>query len=181
MMQQNDYDLVLKVKLGDESAFNALFYQYHSRVYNLCRKFLTSKEDAEEVVQTVFLALWENRKQLDENQPIVAYILTIAKHWIYNFLKKRVYRKAFLDYLATKDDFLDFVTEDEISYHDLQNLLEKLMKELPPKRKEIFILSKIEGLSYREIAQRLSITESTVNTQITKALVFIRKEVGNLY
>jgi RNA polymerase sigma-70 factor, ECF subfamily len=180
-MLQSDHDIVLKIKQGDETAFNSLFYQYHGRVFNLCRKFLSRKEDAEEVVQTVFLAVWENRNQLDENQPIIAYILTITKHWIYNFLKKRVYRKAFLDYLETRNDSLDFVTEDEISYHDLQNLLEKLMEEMPPKRKEIFHLSKIEGLSYREISQRLSITESTVNTQITKALEYIRKQVEILY
>jgi len=180
-MLQSDKDIVLKIKLGDESAFNSLFFQLHGRVYNLCRKFLSRKEDAEEIVQTVFLAIWENRAQLDETQPIVAYILTIAKHWIFNFLRKGVYRKAFMDYLATKDEALDFVTEDEISYNDLQTLLEKLMEKLPPKRKEIFRLSKLEGLSYREIAQRLSITESTVNTQITKALEFIRKQVEIQY
>jgi RNA polymerase sigma-70 factor, ECF subfamily len=180
-MQINDLQLIQQVKNGNEAAFNMLFYQYHARVFNLCRKFLGRKEDAEEVVQTVFLAVWENRGQLDETLPIAGYILTIARHWIYNFLKKGVYRQAYIDYLATKDNELDFVTEEEIMFNDLNNLLEKLIAELPPKRKEIFCLSRNEGLSYREISERLSITESTVNTQITKALEFIRENISSLY
>ena len=174
-------ELIEKVKMGNENSFNTLFYQYHGRVYNLCRKFLFSKEDAEEVVQTVFLAIWENRSQLDEEKPIIAYILVISKHCIYNFLRKSVYKKAYLEYLATKDEALEFVTEEDIYYNDLQVILEQLMSKMPPKRKQIFQLCKLEGLSYREIAVQLSITESTVNTQISKALEFIRKHIEILY
>ena len=73
------------------------------------------------------------------------------------------------------------MTEDIVQFNELNALVDKLTNELPPKRSEIFKLSRNEGLSYREISERLSITESTVNTQITKALDYVRKNIRSLY
>lgn len=180
-MEKGEQELIRKLKQGDEKAFNSLFYHYHARVYNLAKKFLQYKEEAEEIVQIVFIALWENRQQIDENQSLGGYILTIARHWIYNTLKKNVYRQGYIDYITGQNDSFNLKTEDIVFYNELNALLNKLISDLPPKRSEIFKLSRIDGLSYREIADQLSITESTVNTQITKSLDFIRKNIKILY
>lgn len=180
-MDIDEKNLINRLKQDDEKAFNILFYQHHARVYNLAKRFLPYKEDAEEIVQIVFIALWENRKQIDENQSLNGYILTIARHWIYNTIKKSVYRKGYLEHLQQQNISLEYVTEDIVQYNELNALVDKLTNELPPKRSEIFKLSRNEGLSYLEIAERLSITESTVNTQITKALDYVRKNIRSLY
>jgi len=180
-MKKGEQELIQQLKQDNEKAFNSLFYHYHARVYNLARRFLQYKEDAEEIVQIVFTALWENRQQIDENQPLAGYILTIARHWIYNTLKKNVYRQGYIDYITGQNDSFNFKTEDIVLYNELNMLLNELISNLPPKRSEIFKLSRIEGLSYREIADQLSISESTVNTQITKSLDFIRKNIKRLY
>jgi RNA polymerase sigma-70 factor (ECF subfamily) len=177
----DEKNLIRRLKQDDEKAFNILFYQHHARVYNLARRFLPYKEDAEEIVQIVFLAIWENRNQIDETLSLSGYILTIARHWIYNTIRKSIYRQGYLEHLQNQNKSLEFVTEDIVLYNELNALLDKLTAELPPKRREIFRLSRNEGLSYREIARRLSITESTVNTQLTKALDYIRKNIKSLY
>ena len=180
-MDIDEKNLIKRLKQDDEAAFNNLFYQHHARVYNLARRFLPYKEDAEEIVQIVFTALWENRNQIDESLSLSGYILTIARHWIYNTIRKNIYRQGYLDHLERQDKSLEYVTEDVVMFNELNALVDKLTNELPPKRSEIFRLSRKEGLSYREIASRLSITESTVNTQITKALDYVRKNIRALY
>jgi RNA polymerase sigma-70 factor (ECF subfamily) len=180
-MEKGEQELIRRLKQDDEKAFNSLFYHYHARVYNLAKQFLQDKEDAEEIVQIVFIALWENRHQIDEDHPLAGYILTIARHWIYNLLKRNVYRQGYIDYLLGQNNSFNNKTEDVVLYNELNQLFNKLIADLPPKRSEIFKLSRIDGLSYREIAEQLSITESTVNTQITKALDYIRKNIKVLY
>jgi RNA polymerase sigma-70 factor, ECF subfamily len=180
-MEIDETNLINRLKQGDEKAFNILFYQHHARVYNLAKRFLPFKEDAEEIVQIVFIALWENRQKIDENQSLSGYILTIARHWIYNTIKKNIYRQGYLEHLQQQSSALEYVTEDLVQFNELNALVDKLTNELPPKRSEIFKLSRNEGLSYKEIAHRLSITESTVNTQITKALDYVRKNIRSLY
>jgi RNA polymerase sigma-70 factor (ECF subfamily) len=180
-MDIDEKNLIRRLKQDDEKAFNILFYQYHARVYNLARRFLPYKEDAEEIVQIVFIAIWENRYQSDETQSLCGYILTIARHWIYNTIKKSIYRQGYLEHLQQQNHSLEFVTEDIVLYNELNALVDKLTNELPKKRSEIFRMSRKEGLSYREIANRLSITESTVNTQITKALDYVRKNIKSVY
>jgi RNA polymerase sigma-70 factor (family 1) len=180
-MNIDETNLIRRLKQDDEKAFNVLFYQHHARVYNLARRFLPYKEDAEEIVQIVFIALWENRYKIDENQSLSGYILTIARHWIYNTIKKSIYRQGYLEHLQIQNQSLEYVTEDAVLFNELNTLVDKLTNELPPKRSEIFRLSRNEGLSYREIANRLSITESTVNTQLTKALEYVRKNIKSVY
>ena len=180
-MDIDEINLIKRLKQDDEKAFNILFYQHHAKVYNLARRFLPYKEDAEEIVQIVFIALWENRIHIDETQSLCGYIMTIARHWIYNTIKKSIYRQGYLEHLQQQNKSLEYITEDLVLYNELNALVDKLTNELPPKRNEIFRLSRNEGLSYREIANRLSITESTVNTQITKALDYIRKNIRSVY
>jgi RNA polymerase sigma-70 factor (ECF subfamily) len=180
-MDIDETNLINRLKQDDEKAFNILFYQHHAKVYNLAKRFLPYKEDAEEIVQIVFIALWENRQKIDENQSLSGYILSIAHHWIYNTIKKNIYRQGYMEHLQQQNISLEYVTEDIVQYNELNALVDKLTNDLPPKRREIFKLSRDEGLSYREIAHQLSITESTVNTQITKALDYVRKNIRLLY
>jgi RNA polymerase sigma-70 factor, ECF subfamily len=176
-MDLDEQKLVNRLNQGDEKAFDALFYRYHVKIFNLAKRFLSRKEDAEEVVQSVFIALWENRATIDESKSLTGYLLTVARHIIYNTLRKNVYRQGYIEYIMTQNHSVDFVTENEVLFHDLNNLVTSLVDQLPPKRKEIFRLSRYDGLSYQEIARKLSISESTVNSQLTKALDYIRKNI----
>ncbi len=180
-MYISDKSLVESLKDDDVSAFNELYSRYHSRVFQLGIRFLPYKEDAEEIVQLVFIAVWNNRNKIDENQNVSAYILSIARHCIYNALRKAVYRQGYIDYLGQNDTDHSFITEEVVLFNELDALLHKFLENMPPKRREIFRLHREEGLSYKEISTRLSIASSTVNTQLTKALNYIRQNIRLIY
>lgn len=180
-MDKPDSHLVSKLKDSDISAFNELYNRYHARIYHLALRFLPCAEDAEEIVQLVFVALWENRDKIIEDQPFDSYIFSIARHSIYKALRKAVYRQGYLEYLKQNHSQTAFVTEDLVMFHELDTVVQELIEKLPPKRREIIRMHRDEGLSYNEIAERLSITNSTINTQLTKAMSFIRQHIRLIY
>lgn len=180
-MNPDEKQLVIDFKGGKIAAFNQLYKQYHSRVLQLAMRFLPCREDAEEILQVVFIALWNNRKSVDENRSFSAYILSIARHHIYNALRKAVYRQGFIDYMVNHSSNHSYITEEVVLYNELDSVLNKCVESLPPKRREIFRLFRDEGLSYKEISERLSITVSTVNTQLTQATDYIRKNIRLAY
>lgn len=173
----DEKQLISRLKNNDQKAFDEIFNCYYSRIYHLAYHFLHSREEAQEIVQVVFIAIWENRLQIDANKSFPAYIQSIARHTIYNQLKRAVYRQRFIDYTMREAEAETGFTEDNYQYKELQEVIENAIAEMPPRRREIFYLSRSKGLSYKEIAHKLSITESTVNTQISKSIEFLRKKV----
>jgi RNA polymerase sigma-70 factor (ECF subfamily) len=174
----DEKQLISRLKNNDQKAFDEIFNHYYSRIFNLAYHFLHSREEAQEIVQVVFIAIWVNRLQIDTEKSFSAYIQTIARHTIYNQLKRAVYRQRFIDFSVKQAEAEQSVAENTYEYKELQELLENAIAELPPRRREIFYLSRSKGLSYKEIATKLSITESTVNTQISKSIEFLRKKVA---
>ncbi|NJK96749.1 MAG: sigma-70 family RNA polymerase sigma factor [Bacteroidales bacterium] len=114
---------------------------------------------------------------MDGEKSFPAYIQSIARHLIYNQLKRAVYKQRFIDLSLQKGEISENLAEEYIHFRELQQILENAVSELPPRRREIFNLSRNEGLSYKEIASRLSVQESTVNTQISKAIEFLREKL----
>ena len=180
-MDISDRILVKSLKNDDVTAFNELYKRYHSKVFQLGTRFLPYKEDAEEIVQMVFIAVWNNRNKIDETLNFGSYILSIARHGICNALRKAVYRQGYIDYLQQNNTEHAFVTEEAVLFNELETRLHDILEKMPLKRREIFRLHREEGLSYKEISKRLSITSSTVNTQLTKALDYIRRNIRLLY
>jgi RNA polymerase sigma-70 factor (ECF subfamily) len=180
-MDKPDSFLVSKLKEDDVIAFNELYNRYHARIYRLALRFLPCAEDAEEIVQLVYVALWENRYKINENLPFDSYIFAIARHSVYKTLRKAVYRQGYLEYLKQNHSDSAFVTEDLVMFNELDTLVQDLIAKLPPKRREIIRMHREEGLSYNEIAERLSVTNSTINTQLTKALNYIRQHIRLIY
>ena len=118
---------------------------------------------------------------MDPSKSFEGYLLSVTRNTIINYLKKRSYYYGYVKYIINNDKDFDFITEDKIVFDELQEQLEYLTELMPPRRKEIFRLSRKEGMSYNDIAEKLSIAESTVNTQITKALEFLRTKLEKLY
>lgn len=174
MNQIDERELVIHLKKSNVNAFDSLFYRYYKKVLSFCYKILGTKEDAEEIVQTVFLAIWENRTIIDEDKHFETYLFSIVRHHVYNALKRKSYRKAFLESIENPNIGSNLDVEDQVYYNDLNLLLNKLIDTLPPKRREIYLLSRNRGLTYKQIADKLRITENTVDTQIRNALNYLR-------
>jgi RNA polymerase sigma-70 factor, ECF subfamily len=179
MSGSNEIRLIHELQQSNVIAFNELFKLHYQQVFNFSYHILNSKEDAEEIVQTVFIAVWENRVLIDPDRSFSTYIFSIARHHIYNTLKKRVFKKAYLENLSTEPES-DSSTENEITCRELQLVFERIIETLPAKRREIFRLSREEGLTYKQIAERTGVSENTVDTQIRKSLHYIRSAFNKL-
>lgn len=176
-----DNDLLELLKKGDKKSFEVLFHQYHKRVYTYAFRLLSSSYDAEEIVQNVFMALWNQRASLDFVSSINAYIFGIARHAVYRVIRQRVNHEAYAAYALNNNTDYAFITEDEVAYKELEQIYNKLIDQLPERRREILLLSRKYNLSYKEISEKLNITENTVDTQLRLAIGFIKSELKKVF
>ena len=168
-----DNNLVALLQKGDEQAFKSLFEKYGIRLYQFSLKFLKDKEDAEDVLNEVFLKIWENRQSLKTNLSFQAYLFTIAYNNIrQRFIKKsreekyiRIFTEEYL--VSTSKD------EDQLDYYSFVERVNEIIDLLPPRRKEIFILSYKDELRNEKIAEMLGLSENFVRKQLAIARKFI--------
>lgn len=167
--------IALKVIEGNHDAFAQLYDLYAERIYYFALRFMISKEDAENVTQEVFVKLWETRDRIDVNLSLSSYLFTIARNTIFNIHRKRVNEIAYLEHLSTYLESNHVRLENEIIFRDIQEQLERIINDLPPQRKKVFDLSRKQGLSHKEIAEQLNISEKTIETHIRLALKTLRE------
>ncbi len=170
--------LILELRRGNAKAFELLYKQYHARLFNFSLKIIRNKQDAEGMVQEVFIAVWENREKLDEKKSFGGFIFSIAKHKALNRIKHNISRKVYLEYMQMENHVQNDMVSD-IESRELMDYLIKTIQELPDKTKQIFLLSRNEGLTYKQIASRLDVTEDVVDHEIRKSLKHIREKLGN--
>jgi RNA polymerase sigma-70 factor (family 1) len=166
--------LVSELKNGNEKAFRKLYDFYYQDIYGYSISLLKSKELAEENVQDVFLKIWLNRENLNLEQSFKSFLFTIARNQAFNLLNKAandVLLKEEVFYTSEKSHAEgDFSIREE----DCKKLKKQAIKQLPPKRKRIFKMSRKQGKTYEEISQELGISVNTVKSQMSKALESMR-------
>ena len=173
-----DQRLVESLKKGDLFAFDQLFEKYSKKLYYFAKGYLDSKEDAEGLVQEVFLKIWEKRKELKEHLSFNAFLYTVTFNAIRKYFRKKTRERKYLDYYLENYDETHNETVVNIEYHNLRELADKAIEKLPEKRKMIYLLNRHEGFTNEEIANRLKISKKTVENQMTHALKFLREKLG---
>ncbi len=172
--------LVKEIKEGDHDSFRQIYYKYSEKVYLFAIRYIKNMEDAEEIVQEVFTRIWEYRDNLDENRSFNGYILTITKNIIFNENRKKVNFDIYAQYIINYLQGISNQTENQIIFENVKSIISKEIDNFPPKRKQIFNLSRNEGLSYNEIAKRLDISKKTVETHLRLALSRLKKVVSSI-
>lgn len=172
---------VAKLKNDDFAAFDQLFGRYSQRIYHFAFGYLKSKEEAEEVVQDVFLKIWEKRYSLREELSFKSYLFTIT----FNFLKKAFLLSAKKEkaYQALKDELegLHYNPHDYNQFEEFQNSVTELINQLPERRRQIFRMSRLDGKSNRVIARELSISLKTVENQLSEAKTTLKEQLKNYF
>lgn len=174
---QAEKELIQLVIQGDQAAFTSLYNNYVEAVFYFSLRYMKLRSDAENVTQEVFVKVWETRHRLDPQSSFSAYIFTIAKNIIFNLNRKKVNEQAYLDHLTRVISHADPGTEKEYFYRELKDQIDLCIEGLPDQRKKVFILSRREGLSHKEVSQKLGIAEKTVAAHIRLALQTIRKSL----
>jgi len=170
----NDRHLVKKLKNNDLEAFNQLFYTYSSKLYHFAYGYLKSKAEAEELVQETFCKIWERRTDIKEEFQFRSYLFTIA----FNQIKKQFRSKALLSkYIEYSRPDLHGHAQilEDVNYPSLKKLVDRLVEEMPEKRKAVFIKSRYEGKSAMDIATEMKISKSTVENHLNQALRYLRR------
>ena len=167
---------------GDEAAFQELYHQWSSKLYGFVMKVSNGEKYlAEEIVQDVFITIWEKRETLDESKSFGNYLCTIAKSRLLNIYKHRLVETMYAQVIATTKDIKTDYTSENVDITFLNDFLSIIVEEMPDKRREVFKLSRIDGLSNKEIAEKLDISENTVEQHIRKALKHIRTRIDKYY
>jgi RNA polymerase sigma-70 factor (ECF subfamily) len=173
----DEQHLLLALADGDKSAFSALYERYHRKLYGFALYLSHNSNEAEELVQTTFVAVWEQRARVDAAKPFGAYLFAIAQHHFYDMLRHRIAEQTYVSRAMQEDGEQVYDMERQIEEDDLNRAFNQLLSRVPERRRLIFLLSRREHLSYKEIAQRLGISENTVDSQIRHVLDFLRKEL----
>jgi RNA polymerase sigma-70 factor, ECF subfamily len=178
--QKSNSDLIRLLNVGDIVAFDAIYERYCNRLYGFVLRYLKNREDAEEIVQEVFLKIWEARQRIDTFSSFDSFIFTIAYNSTITLLRKRVTEQKYLANVRLRQEIAstpDLI--DEIQYKDLDERVHSLINRLTPRQQEIFRLSRDERLTHDQIAQKLNISANTVKNHIVATLAFLKSELDN--
>ncbi len=164
----NEANALKLLARSNEFAFKEIYDHYSSNIYHVAKKYLRSQELASDLVQEVFITVWQKREHLHEVTHFNAYLYSITKHLAIKYLKKMAKE------VLTAREYSEREVSMGNNINQYEGLLHQVVDQLPPKRKQVFNLIKIEGLSYADVAKQLNISTHTVDTHMKKAIQFIR-------
>jgi RNA polymerase sigma-70 factor, ECF subfamily len=170
----DDNLLVTRIRQDDKNAFKTLYNRYSKKIYFFSLKHLGNSVEAEELVQSIFISVWEKRKSLDPGNSIKSYIYKAAVNYIYNYLKKKAIHARFIESQINKGEAFSNQTYEQVFFHDLERSLSSVFETLPSQQQKIFRLCREEGLTHDEIARRLDLSIRTVENQMYRAIKTIR-------
>ncbi|MCX2680981.1 RNA polymerase sigma-70 factor [Galbibacter sp. EGI 63066] len=164
-----------QLKKGDPRAFDTLYHTYKGRLYGNLLKMVKSGEIAKELLQEVFVRVWQKRHKIDPEKPVRAYLFRIAGNMAIDFFRKVARdRKLQAELTAAASAHYTHI-EEELYHKDTVEYLDLAIENLPSKRRRIFQLVKLEGKTYEEVGKMLDISTSTVNDHIVKATRTVRE------
>lgn len=175
---KSNSELIKRIQKDDRVAFYHIYERYSKRLYGFVLRYIKQKEDAEEIVQEVFVKIWESRNKIDAYSSFESFLFTIAYNTTISLLRKRTNEKRYLEHLKSiqqPNNSPDLI--DEIHFNELNDRVQSLLNKLTPRQKEIFQLSREEGLTHDEIAKKLDISVNTVKKHMTNTLTFLKTQI----
>lgn len=174
-------DLLLRIQKDDRVAYYKLYTRYAGKLYAFAMKYLKQKQDAEQIVQDVFIAIWLERKHIRIDSSFDAYLFRIAYNKTISHLRKKMSEQKYIEYIKSVQQAYEPVDlMNEIYFRELNNKINFLLDGLTPQQRQIFSMSREEGLTHKEIADKLEISVNTVKKHISNILKVFRSEIGSL-
>lgn len=178
----NEKRLLTELKNGSFQAFERLYNMYSGKLYNFIMRISSGNQYmAEEVVQSAFIRVWEVRERVEPESSFISFLCTIAKNLLMNMYQRQTVEYVYNEYLKNTGVDRDSQTEESIDLRFLNEYIDSLAEELPAQRKKIFILSKRQNYTNKEIAEMMGISESIVATQLSLAVKFMREQLMKHY
>lgn len=172
-----DTQLVLRLRQGDIKAFELIFSRYKEKLYFFVLGYVHSPEETEEIIQNLFIALWENRSNLNEAQSLKCYLYKAVTNKVYNYFKHEAVQKKYVEHMVNQTCDDEDQSLQYLYYNDLKGTLKSLVESLPAKQQMIFRLSRNQGLSHQEIADHLGLSVRSIENQVYRALKCIKENL----
>lgn len=171
----DEQELLAKLQSGDHAAFGKIYGIYSRRIYLNTLKLVKDEDEAQEILQDVFIRIWNARETIDSSRPFGSFLFSIARNLIRDFFRKAARDERMRQLLAERGSELYDHIESAIDHKETSEILQRAIDALPQQRKMIFTLCRVEGKSYEEVAAILGISVSTVGNQLTKATKTVRQ------
>ncbi|SEN05862.1 RNA polymerase sigma-70 factor, ECF subfamily [bacterium A37T11] len=171
----DEKELLIKLRGGDENAFNTIYNEYKKRMATNLMRILKSRELVDETLQDLFMKLWLNREKIDVQQPIRGYLFRIAENLVADLFRQAARDKKIRAHLSsTLQEAYSYIEERLFAEENRAQLISAIDK-LPEQRRKVFVLCKLEEKSYAEVSQLLNISTTTINDHITRANAFLKE------
>ena len=172
--EKTDTELATLLIRDNEAASSELYVRYNDKLYYCCLHLLTSKEEANDIVQEIFIRLWESRSFINPELSFSSFLYTMARNRILNYFRDIDIDEKVKQILSAQKITEEEAIDSKIIYTEYQMILQNAISQLPPQRQKIFNMSRIESMSHKEIAAELGISVNTVQEHISEALKFIK-------
>ncbi len=170
-----------RLMAGDESAFSDLYRSYWEALFRYVIRILPDEDDVADVIQETFVTFWELRGKLGNIKSIKAYLFIMARNLAFRRFREQLNQTSVVDKLVGFYGEADSSSEEAFLTKELSSLIDAEIEKLPEKMREVFVLSRKEHLSYKEIAERLKISDQTVKKQISNSLKHLRLKLDDEY
>ena len=175
-------ELLTRLKNGDMLAFDRVYGLYSHKLFSFIFKILKNEAEADDIVQEVFVKIWESRDKLGDYKLLNSYIFTIAYHNSIDLIRKRINNHKYLEHLKNSVIIdVNPTTISDIEFNELNIKVGKLIEDLPGRQKQVYLLHREKGLSHPEIAEQLGISKNTVENHMVKALKYLRQNIANSF
>lgn len=179
MHDLNDTLLAQKISEGSEKAFREIYDRYHIQIFFIAKKYIKDSNLAEDVVQDIFVKLWEKRHRMAQIKSVKAFLFTMVRNHVFNILRDRKSEMISISEVTEKTLPVQNLTENELQYREYERVLEKGISELSDRKREVFKLRTLKGLSNSEVAEILQIHIRTVKTHYYNGSKHIRAYLKN--
>lgn len=174
-----DHELVLLLRAGQHAAFEAIYNRYWKRILHLAIQKTSDIIESENIVQDIFVSLWKRRETLNISSSLNNYLVVSVKYRVIKWLDKQRVQRLYEGEKFSGYDLLDNSTQQYLEFQELREHLEKVLATLPEKSVVIYRMNKDDGMSHREIAVTLGMTEKAINSHLVRTKKVLRAHLGN--
>jgi len=173
----DDIELVVRLKKSQVGSFDLIYEKYSGKLYSFGLKYLRSTSEAEELVQSVFLKLWENYKGLKKESSFKSYLFTIAYNDMCKLFRKRNYKQKYIEEILYENPQSSSQSEESVDFQSVLTQVQHIVDKLPERQRTIFLKSRFEGKSTKEISEEIGLSPGTIDNYISNSLKFIRSRL----
>lgn len=174
---ETDDTLLAQIRKDDQQAFKVLYDRYWPPLWGYARNAMDDTDDAEDIVQELFITLWEKRTQLQINTSLKAYLYRAVLNKVIDRIERSKHRDSYLENLKRTYDERSYTTDHVLFEKELAKRVEACIGKMPPKMRTIFSLSRFEHMSHQQISDYLGVSRDNVNRQIKNALILLKKNL----